>query len=70
MIERYAAVNHQTVSNSVFEHEIMPLEICVAVPAVAVVEPVCGFDRSFFDSLKNKRLVNVILTMSMSGSSA
>lgn len=70
MIDGYAAVNHQVVSNSVLEREIMPLEVRVAVSAMAVVEPVFRFDCPFLDRLKNEGLVDVILAVSINGSSA
>ena len=67
MIDGDAAVNHQVIGNSVFERNVMPLELHVAVPAMAVVEPLLWFDGPLFDRLKNECLVNVILAMGQSG---
>jgi hypothetical protein len=44
----------------------MALEVCVAVAAMAVIEPVFRFDRPFFDSLENKRLIDIVLAVSRS----
>jgi hypothetical protein len=70
MIDGYASVKHQVICQTVLEGEIMPLEVFVAIPTIAVIEPVFRFDYPFLDRLKNKGFVNIILTVSINGSSA
>jgi len=64
MIDRYPTVDHQVMGETVLHCEVVPLEICVAFPIMAVIEPIFRFHRSFFDCLKDESFVDVIRAMS------